>query len=94
LADLLEKAAKRKKIKTQLQPEPPYGGTDASAIQLTRAGVAAGLISIATRYLHSPVETIALADAENAVKLLAELLAGLTGRENLAPIAGPRRPEG
>ena len=83
LLDLLQKTAKSGKIKTQMQPEPRGANTDAYAIQMTRAGVAAGLISIPTRYIHSPVETIALKDATNTVKLLAELIASLTGREKL-----------
>jgi tetrahedral aminopeptidase len=52
------------------------GSTDAAAIQLSRAGVPAGCISIATRYAHSPSEMLDLADAENAVRLLGAALAG------------------
>lgn len=83
--ELLEKAAKRKKIKTQLQPEPRGMNTDAYALQMTRAGVAAGLISIPTRYIHSPVETLALSDVEDSVRLIAEFAASLTGNEKLSP---------
>ena len=79
--DLLRTAAKTAKIKTQFQPEPRGAGTDAYAMMLTRAGVASGLISIPTRYIHSPVETMALRDAENAVKLIAEFILGLKGTE-------------
>jgi tetrahedral aminopeptidase len=50
------------------------GGTDARAIQLTRAGVPAGCISIPCRYVHSPSEMVDLNDVENAVKLLVALL--------------------
>lgn len=46
------------------------GTTDAAIIQLTKEGVPAGTISIPTRYLHSPVETLNLNDVVNAVKLL------------------------
>jgi endoglucanase len=51
-----------------------FGGTDARAIQLTRAGVPAGCLSIPCRYVHSPSEMVDLGDVENAVKLLVELL--------------------
>ena len=34
------------------------GGTDARAIQLTRAGVPAGCISVPVRYVHSPSEMV------------------------------------
>ncbi len=51
-----------------------FGGTDARAIQLTRAGVPAGCLSIPCRYVHSPSEMVDLGDVEYAVKLLVELL--------------------
>jgi endoglucanase len=50
------------------------GGTDARAIQLTRAGVPAGCISVPVRYVHSPSEMVDYSDVQNAVKLLSALL--------------------
>lgn len=50
------------------------GGTDARAIQLTRAGVPAGCLSIPCRYVHSPSEMVDLSDVENTIRLLVELL--------------------
>jgi endoglucanase len=50
------------------------GGTDARAIQLTRAGVPIGCISIPVRYVHSPSEMVDYADVQNSVKLLTTLL--------------------
>ena len=50
------------------------GGTDARAIQLTRAGVPAGCISIPVRYVHSPSEMVDYSDVQNTVKLLLALL--------------------
>jgi tetrahedral aminopeptidase len=50
------------------------GSTDARAIQISRAGVPAGCISIPCRYIHSPSEMIDINDAENAIHLLVELL--------------------
>ncbi len=50
------------------------GGTDARAIQVTRAGVPAGCISIPVRYVHSPSEMVDYSDVQNAVKLLSALL--------------------
>jgi putative aminopeptidase FrvX len=83
LLSLLKKTAGKLKMKTQLQPEARGISTDAYAMQMTRAGVAAALISIPTRYIHSPVETISLKDAEDTVKLIAEFLKSLTGKEKL-----------
>lgn len=50
------------------------GGTDARAIQATRAGVPAGCISIPARYVHSPSEMVDYSDVQNAVRLLTALL--------------------
>jgi len=51
-----------------------WGGTDAQAIQLSRAGAPAGTLSIPCRYVHSPSEMVDYDDVQNAVRLLIELL--------------------
>jgi endoglucanase len=50
------------------------GGTDARAIQLARAGVPAGCISIPVRYVHSPSEMVDFSDVQNAIRLLTAVL--------------------
>lgn len=50
------------------------GSTDARAMQLTRAGVPAGCLSIPCRYVHSPSEMVDFEDVQQAVQLLVELL--------------------
>jgi endoglucanase len=50
------------------------GSTDARAMQLTRAGIPAGCLSIPCRYVHSPSEMVDFADVQNAVTLLIELV--------------------
>jgi endoglucanase len=52
----------------------PRGGTDAGAIQRSRAGVRSAAISIPTRYLHSTVEMAHRGDLEAAIRLLAAFL--------------------
>ena len=83
LLELIRETAGKAKLKTQLQPEPRGANTDAYAIHMTRAGAAAALISVPSRYMHSPVETIALRDATDTVKLIAAVLMRLTGGEAL-----------
>src|SRR5262249_40998873 len=70
--DQLCEAAKRREITYQLRAAPKATGTDANAIQLSRDGVAAGLIGLPNRYMHSPVEMVSLADLDAAARLLAE----------------------
>ena len=60
-------------VKTQREVLP-FGGTDASAIQLSRGGVIAGTVSIPCRYVHSACEVIDLRDVEAARALLLEYL--------------------
>jgi putative aminopeptidase FrvX len=50
------------------------GTTDARAIQTTQAGIPAGCLSIVTRYIHSPSETVSYGDVLNSVKLLLAML--------------------
>ena len=58
--DRLVAVAKKKKIPHQVMAEPGGTGPDANAIQLSRAGVAAALVSLPQRYMHTPVEVISL----------------------------------
>jgi putative aminopeptidase FrvX len=50
------------------------GTTDARAMQINRAGVPAGCLSIPCRYVHSPSEMVDYDDVQNAVRLLVELV--------------------
>jgi tetrahedral aminopeptidase len=73
IVDWMTRAAEKAKI--PYQREVLEGGsTDARAIQLTRAGVPAGCLSIPCRYVHSPSEMVDYDDVQNAVKLLSLLL--------------------
>ncbi|MDP1548410.1 MAG: M42 family metallopeptidase [Anaerolineales bacterium] len=68
-------------IQTAEKAKIPYqrevllvGSTDARAIQITRAGVMAGVISVPCRYVHSASEMVDLNDLKNSVKLLTAML--------------------
>jgi putative aminopeptidase FrvX len=50
------------------------GTTDARAIQMARAGVPAGCLSIPCRYVHTPSEMVDYEDVQNSVKLMVALL--------------------
>lgn len=69
----MKSTAKEKKIDYQLSIGEG-GMTDAAIINLTREGIPSGGISIATRYLHSPVEVAHLGDIEQCAKLTAEVI--------------------
>ncbi|NMB85017.1 MAG: M42 family metallopeptidase [Methanothrix sp.] len=58
-----------------VQLEASDGGTtDASSIYLTRSGIPTGVISVATRYIHSPVEVLCISDIDKAADLMARCL--------------------
>ncbi len=71
--DLLIRVAREHEIPYQLEILAS-GSTDAAAMQLVHSGVAAGCVSLACRYIHTPSEMVDLADVENSVKLLVALL--------------------
>ena len=58
---------------------------DASVMQTTRGGVAVGLVQIPNRYMHSPVEAIALSDLDHAANLLAAFAAGVGNAADYTP---------
>jgi len=66
-------AAKKLKIKYQLEVLE-VGTTDARSMQLVRAGMLAGALSIPCRYVHSPSEVVDMEDVALTVKLLTALL--------------------
>lgn len=51
-----------------------FGGTDSGAIHLSKGGVPSGVLSIPTRYVHSPAEIIDQFDLQSAIDLLVALL--------------------
>ncbi len=68
-------------IKRAREAQIPYqleilrsGTTDAQAIQISRDGIPTGSLSVPCRYIHSPSEMVDMADVENSVRLLVELV--------------------
>jgi len=59
--------------------------TDANSLQVTRAGVAAALISVPNRYMHSAVEMISLDDIDHTAELLSKFALNLSGDEDFRP---------
>jgi len=85
LFDLLVKAAEKAKIAYQIGAEPRGTGTDANAIQLSRGGKAAGLVSIPLRYMHTPTEVLSLRDLDAAVRLLTRFVLDLKPKTDFTP---------
>lgn len=58
---------------------------DANTIQITRSGVATGLVAIPNRYMHSAVETVSLEDLDHAADLLAAFAGSIEEGEDFTP---------
>ena len=83
--DLLEATAASHGIPFQVRGAPRATGTDANAMQISRQGVAAAVIGIPNRYMHSPVEIVHLDDLTHAAKLLAEFCAAVGPEQDWTP---------
>ncbi len=64
-------------LKYQSEMMPSGAGTDAYAIEISREGIPTILISIPSRYMHSPIETVHPKDVERAGRLMAHFIASL-----------------
>ena len=72
-------------INIQMEAEGRPTGTDANVIQVTRAGVATGLLSIPNRYMHTPTEIVSLKDMDAAADLIARYCESLTPETEYIP---------
>jgi endoglucanase len=82
--ELLEQAAERERIAFTLQASARSTGTDADAIHLSRAGVPTGGVSVALRYMHSPVEMVQLDDVHACARLIAAFAQSLSAETSFA----------
>lgn len=85
LFERLVDAAEKAGVPYQIGAEPRGTGTDANAIQLSRGGKVAGLVSVALRYMHTPTEVLALSDLDATVKLLTRFVLDLEPDVDFVP---------
>jgi putative aminopeptidase FrvX len=74
LSDKLINTAVKKKIPYQIEVDSGYTWTDADPISQVRAGIPIGVVSLATRYLHSAVEILSLKDIDQTIELLTQFI--------------------
>jgi len=85
LNEILTKGAKAAKVDFQREANPRATGTDANAMQISKAGVATALIGLPCRYMHTQVEVVSLLDLAAAAKLLAEGILMLNAETSFIP---------
>ena len=83
--DRLIAAAEAAGIPYQVEPNPGSSGTDADAIQTARGGIATGVVSVALRYMHTPVEVLELADIDHTIDLLSEFVLRIEADTDFTP---------
>ncbi len=73
LLDFVLDTAEKAKIPHQLS-QMAGGGTDAGIIHMSNAGCPSLVVGVPTRHIHSHAGILSLSDAENAIKLLIEVV--------------------
>jgi endoglucanase len=77
LFQAVQSLADRLEIPYGLEYAPRHTGTDGFAIQVIAEGIPTLVMGIPLRYMHTPVEVVAMKDIQRAGRLLAEFVAGL-----------------
>lgn len=83
--NLLAEAARAEGIPYQVDVSPGATPTDANALQLNKGGMAAGLLSVPLRYMHTPCEVLSLKDMEYTARLIAAYCRRVTGDTDFTP---------
>lgn len=71
MSDELAEVAGRENIPCQYEVMGGKTGTNADQIATAHGGVITGLLSIPQKYMHTPLETVAVCDVENTGRLIA-----------------------
>ena len=79
LTDAIINTAKERGLDYQLEVISGNSGTDTWPIQISRSGVASARVSLPVKYMHSPVETLKISDAENITELLRQFITTRAG---------------
>lgn len=85
---LLTEAAREESIPFQVSIFPKATPTDAGAMQISRAGVATGLVGVPLRYMHTPSEMLSLTDVEHCARLVAAYCRRVTPETDFTPRLG------
>lgn len=73
IKDLLIEAGDKNELDYQLEVSDG-GTTDGTAIHLTREGIPTGVLSVPTRYIHTPVSVASMKDIESTIQLITQAI--------------------
>jgi endoglucanase len=77
--------AEQEHIPYAVQITPRKTGTDADQIHTARSGVASAIISVPSRYMHTPNEMVALEDVEHCARLIAAFVRSVREEGEFVP---------
>ena len=83
LRDLIIDKAVEKEIPFQRDAASRVTGTDTDAFAYATGGIPSALISLALKYMHTTVETVAKEDVENVIRLIYETVISIDPKMNL-----------
>ena len=83
--DMLRRLAQEHDLPFQIRGANRATANDTNPLQLTRAGVATGCVAIPNRYMHTPVETVSLADLDAAAELLSQFALAVARDADFTP---------
>jgi endoglucanase len=83
--ETLRREADAAQIPLQVNGLAVPASNDAAELQLSREGVAVGLVCIPNRYMHSPVELVSLRDLDQAAELIARFCVAVGPESNFTP---------
>jgi endoglucanase len=72
-----KKVADQFEIPNAVEVMPRHSGTDAFSLQVAAEGIPTMVVSIPLRYMHTPVEMVALKDVRRTAHLLSEFISQL-----------------
>lgn len=78
-------AAEREGIPYSIEANPRRTGTDADLIARSGSGVAAGVVFVPSRYMHTPNETVCLDDLDWAARLIAAFVRAIEPNADFRP---------
>jgi putative aminopeptidase FrvX len=73
----MQRLANSLEIPHALEYTPTHSGTDGYATQVAMEGIPTLVMGLPLRYMHTPVEVVAIKDIERLGRLLAEFISGL-----------------
>lgn len=74
ISDLMRRCAKDIDLSVQLEVMSGSSGTNGWPLQVSREGIATGVLSLPLRYMHTPIETAHQGDMEDTARLLAQFV--------------------